>query len=70
MDGRAGGGKPDLSLPRARARRRHVQIGLPSGQDVCRAMQIEPMSPDEIATGPDGDIAREHGLHEATPLWY
>lgn len=50
--------------------RRGVQIGLPSGQDVCRAMQIEPMSPEEIATGPDGEVAREHGLHEATPLWY
>nr|CAD6422830.1 heme peroxidase [Rhizobium sp. Q54] len=50
--------------------RRGVQIGLPSGQDICRAMRIQPMTPEEIATGPDGEIAKKHGLHEATPLWY
>ncbi|MEH6690169.1 MAG: heme peroxidase family protein [Pseudorhizobium pelagicum] len=50
--------------------RRGVQIGLPSGQAICRAMGIEPMTPDEIATGPDGEVARKHGLHETTPLWY
>ncbi len=48
--------------------RRGVQIGLPSGQAVCRAMNIEPMKPDEIAAGPDGAVAAKHGLHEATPL--
>ncbi len=50
--------------------RRGVQIGLPSGQDVCRAMGLTPMTPEEIATGPDGAAAEKHGLHEATPLWY
>jgi Animal haem peroxidase. len=50
--------------------RRGVQIGLPSGQAVCRAMNLEPMTPEEIATGSDGEVARRHGLHEATPLWY
>ncbi|KEQ09228.1 peroxidase family protein [Pseudorhizobium pelagicum] len=50
--------------------RRGVQIGLPSGQAICRAMGIEPMTPDEIATGPDGEVAEKHGLHETTPLWY
>ncbi len=50
--------------------RRGVQIGLPSGQDVCRAMGLTPMSPEEIATGTDGRAAKKHGLHEATPLWY
>lgn len=50
--------------------RRGVQIGLPSGQAICRAMGIEPMTPDDIATGPDGAVAKTHGLHEATPLWY
>lgn len=50
--------------------RRGVQIGLPSGQDVCRAMGIEPLKPADIAKGPDGKVAAKHGLHEASPLWY
>jgi hypothetical protein len=28
------------------------------------------LTPDEIATGPDGLAAKAHGLHEDTPLWY
>ena len=50
--------------------RRGVQIGLPSGQAVCRAMRIDPMKPEDIAQGPDGAVAEKHGLHETTPLWY
>ena len=50
--------------------RRGVQIGLPSGQDVCRAMGLTPMTPAEIAKGPDGAVAKKHKMHEATPLWY
>ncbi|MFN7025356.1 MAG: hypothetical protein ACK4QP_12725 [Pseudorhizobium sp.] len=50
--------------------RRGVQIGLPSGQAICRAMNIEPMTPEEVAAGSDGATAKKHGLHEATPLWY
>ncbi|MCF6369815.1 peroxidase family protein [Rhizobium halophilum] len=50
--------------------RRGVQIGLPSGQAICRAMNIEPMTPEEVAAGSDGAAAKKHGLHEATPLWY
>jgi hypothetical protein len=50
---------------------RGVQLGLPSGQSVAQAMEIQnPLGPDEIASGPDGAVAREHGLHEQTPLWY
>ena len=59
----------DANLP-FRNLRRGVQIGLPSGQDVCRAMKIQPMTPAEIATWPDGKVAEKHGLHEETPLWY
>jgi Animal haem peroxidase len=62
------GGGGNLAL---RNLRRGVQLGLPSGQSVARAMEIrDPLGPDEIATGPDGAVAREHGLHEQTPLWY
>ena len=46
-------------------------LGLPSGQDVAAAMRIKnPLTPDEIATGPDGEVAKKHGLHKQTPLWY
>jgi hypothetical protein len=50
--------------------RRGVQIGLPSGQDVCRAMGLKPMSAVEIGKGPDGAVAKKHKMTEATPLWY
>ncbi|MET0674846.1 MAG: heme peroxidase family protein, partial [Bradyrhizobium sp.] len=61
------GGKP---LP-FRNLKRGVLLGLPSGQDVAKAMRIRnPLTPDEIATGPDGAIAKKHGLHQHTPLWY
>ena len=29
-----------------------------------------PLTPEEIATGPDGAVARKHNLHTQTPLWY
>ena len=58
------------SLP-FRNLKRGVLLGLPSGQTVANAMQIKnPLTPDEIATGPDGAIAKKHGLHQRTPLWY
>ncbi len=59
----------DFVLP-FRNLKRGVQIGLPSGQDVCRAMGIVPLKPSEIATGTDGVIAAKHGFHKKTPLWY
>jgi hypothetical protein len=58
------------SLP-FRNLRRGVMLGLPSGQDVAAAMKIpSALTPDEIASGPDGQAAKQHGLHEDTPLWY
>jgi hypothetical protein len=58
------------SLP-FRNLKRGVMLGLPSGQDVARTMKIHsPLTPDEIASGPDGAVARKHGLHLRTPLWY
>ena len=51
--------------------KRGVSLGLPSGQAVAEAMGIaDPLTPEEIATGPDGAAAKDNGLHEATPLWY
>jgi hypothetical protein len=58
------------SLP-FRNLKRGVMLGLPSGQDVARAMKIHnPLTSEEIATGPDGAVAQKHGLHLHTPLWY
>lgn len=51
--------------------KRGVMLGLPSGQAIASAMKIkDPLSPDEIATGPDGQVAKAHRLHLNTPLWY
>jgi Animal haem peroxidase len=54
--------------------RRGVILGLPSGQAVAENMAakipITPLTPDEIASGPDGAVAREKGFDLATPLWY
>jgi hypothetical protein len=58
------------SLP-FRNLKRGVRLGLPSGQDVAKAMMIKnPLTPNEIASGDDGKVAKKHGMHEHTPLWY
>ncbi|MGT2439971.1 peroxidase family protein [Bradyrhizobium betae] len=58
------------SLP-FRNLKRGVLLGLPSGQDVAKAMKIKnPLTPAEISKGTDGAVAKKHGLHEHTPLWY
>jgi Animal haem peroxidase len=50
---------------------RGVLLGLPSGQDIAAAMKIsDPLTPDEIASGPDGRVAKQHDLHLDTPLWF
>ena len=55
----------------ARNLKRGARLGLPCGQDVAKAMRIRnPLTPDEIATGPDGKVAEQQGLHQKTPLWY
>jgi len=62
------GDKTDLAF---RNLKRGVNLGLPSGQDVAKAMRIKnPLTPDEIASGDDGAVAKKFGLHKATPLWY
>lgn len=50
--------------------RRGVQLGLPSGQDVARHMGLKPLSSTKIDKGADGAVAKQHGLHKDTPLWY
>lgn len=54
--------------------RRGVMLELPSGQDVARAMArkitLNPMTAAEIGSGPDGAVAKQHGLDTDTPLWY
>jgi hypothetical protein len=62
------------SLP-LRNLQRGVKLGLPSGQDVAKHMKVaNPLTPDEIASdsngSTDGAVAKQHGLHTATPLWY
>lgn len=57
------------SLP-FRNLKRGVMLGLPSGQDVARAMNMQALTPAEIATGTDGAVAAAHGFDKDTPLWY
>ena len=58
------------SLP-FRNLKRGVLLGLPSGQDVAKAMKIKnPLTPPKSRKGTDGAIAKKHGMHEHTPLWY
>ncbi len=63
----------DAVLP-FRNLRRGVVLGLPSGQDVARAMGITPLTGDELGTdlggGSDGTVLKAQGLQHATPLWY
>lgn len=53
--------------------RRGVILGLPSGQDVARAMGLAKLTEDEVLAGltpADKTTLRSHNLHKATPLWY
>lgn len=50
--------------------RRGVILGLPSGQDVAKAMSIAPLSEQDLSKGADGAIAKAHGMNKKTPLWY
>ncbi len=55
--------------------KRGVNLGLPSGQDVAKKMKVaNPLTPAEIASdsngSTDGAVAKQQGLHTATPLWY
>ncbi len=52
---------------------RGARMGLPSGQDVAKALRLKPLdSKKEIApdNGPHTDTLRNYGLDIDTPLWY
>ena len=66
------GGGGNLAL---RNLKRGVNLGLPSGQDVAKHIKVKnPLTSDEIASdsngSTDGAVAKQQGLHKATPLWY
>ncbi|WP_431283752.1 peroxidase family protein [Humitalea sp. 24SJ18S-53] len=50
--------------------RRGRKMLLPAGQDLARFMGVAVLTPDQVASGPDGAVAKAHGLHTRTPLWY
>lgn len=45
-------------------------LGLPPAQSIARLIGITPLTPEEIATGVDGEVAQKHNFHIETPLWY
>lgn len=62
---------PDKVLP-VRTLRRGARMGLPSGQDVAKALRLKPLEPQEIApdNGPHTKTLRSYGFDKNTPLWY
>ncbi|MCF0060568.1 heme peroxidase family protein [Dyadobacter chenwenxiniae] len=61
---------PGLGSLAVRNLKRGSSMGLPPGQSIARLMAFTPLTPDEIATGADGEVAAAHDLHLETPLWY
>jgi len=50
--------------------KRGVNLDLPSGQSIADHLKVEKLKSSDIARGPDGAVAKSHGLHKKTPLWY
>jgi hypothetical protein len=53
--------------------RRGVILGLPSGQDVARAMGLARLTEDQVMAGltaAQKTTLKSHNLHRETPLWY
>jgi Animal haem peroxidase len=63
-------GVPPPNSLAVRNLRRGRSLGLPPGQSVARFMGFKPLTPKEVAQGPDGVIAAKHKLHIESPLWY
>jgi Animal haem peroxidase len=56
---------PEMTLLRG------SRIGLPSGQEACRAIGVATLSNAQIGFDDEGnEFMRRRGLHERTPLWY
>jgi hypothetical protein len=50
---------------------RGSRIGLPSGQEACRAADVQSLTAAQIGFDDDGnEFLRDRGLNEKTPLWY
>jgi hypothetical protein len=50
---------------------RGSRIGLPSGQEACRAAGVRSLTSAQIGFDDEGnEFLRERGMHEKTPLWY
>jgi hypothetical protein len=62
--------EPDLRSPPVRNLLRGASLGLPSGQAIARRMRLPALTPADVATGPDGRVAREQGLDQESPLWF
>lgn len=63
---------PAIRLP-VRTLWRGARMGLPSGQDIAKALRIEkPLTDDEIKNGPQEQvqILTTYGFDKHTPLWY
>ncbi|MBR8834753.1 MAG: peroxidase [Stigonema ocellatum SAG 48.90 = DSM 106950] len=64
---------PNVPQPNALAIRnllRGRSLGLPSGQSVAKFIGFEPLTPDEISQGSDGEVAKAQGFDLESPLWY
>ena len=50
---------------------RGARIGLPSGQEACRAAGVLPLTEAQIGFDDEGnEFLRDRGMNEKTPLWY
>jgi hypothetical protein len=49
---------------------RGLRLGLPSGEDVARAMGLRPLEPDVLLDGLDIPDASRRDMYGHTPLWY
>lgn len=59
------------SLPlTAKTLLRGNRAGVPSGQEVARALGLPAIAPEQIADGPDREILVRFGFDKRTPLWY
>jgi hypothetical protein len=56
---------PEMTLLRG------SRIGLPSGQEACRAAGVQPLAGPRIGVDDDDrEFFRKRGMNEETPLWY
>jgi hypothetical protein len=60
---------PESMLP-VKTLLRGARMGLPSGQDVAKALAIPPVTPSELGHGLSRHLVRKYRFHEDTPLWY